>query len=289
MRKVSMHAERDWTPLRDGIVSAGRHIQSSLSAVSCMSPSDLLRFAQHEAKVLMSGEPLRQLVAQMNADSAEIPAEDEFVLGEQVAPITSHTTRSIHLRLPSLLHPLPSCARPGEGGRLKLPDASSPSTYRGSAAHTYLGDKEQVARIAGKQASGVVSKVAASANGKAIRACVPRDAGRELILVAASHEAAGAWLLPGYEPSSTHVYLREDMDLYADIVYDKLEEGAHIHCCSNKDFLEPKVRALMEREAAFRGEGNGEAKLMAWKRNGQWHTECMCARAAEMEANSKGP
>ena len=63
-------------------------------------------------------------------------------------------------------------------------------------------------------------------------------------------------------------------------IYDKLEEGAHIHCCSNKDFLEPKVRALMEREAAFRGEGNGEAKLMAWKRNGQWHTECMCARAA---------
>lgn len=105
MRKVSMHAERDWTPLRDGIVSAGRHIQSSLSAVSCMSPSDLLRFAQHEAKVLMSGEPLRQLVAQMNADSAEIPAEDEFVLGEQVAPITSHTTRVFTCACP------PCCTR----------------------------------------------------------------------------------------------------------------------------------------------------------------------------------
>lgn len=185
--------------------------------------------------------------------------------------------------------PLPwfSHARTGEGGRLKLPDASSPSSYRRGAAHSYIGDKAQVARIAGKHASGVVSKVAASANGKAVRACVPRDPSHELILVAASHEAAGGWLLPGYDQSSTHVYLREDMELHADLVYDKLEQGAHIHCCSNKDFLESSVRAMMEREAAFRGEPDGAAKLMAWKRNGQWHTECMCARAAEIQTDVK--
>ena len=85
------------------------------------------------------------------------------------------------LRLFLLSHGF-SRARSGEGGRLKLPDASSPSPYRlGGAAHSYIGDKAQVARIAGKQASGVVSKIAASANGKAVRACVPRDPSHELI------------------------------------------------------------------------------------------------------------
>lgn len=203
----------------------------------------------------------------------------------------------------------------GDGGRLNLPDACAPTKYCGSAPHTYRADPEQVRRIAGQRASGAVTKVAASVKGKAVRACVPRDPDAEVVIVAAAHDSAGAWLLEGNRQqertdgnadrgrgrglggnsssgggggsgSKQSVYVRDDMELFADIVYDKLESGAHMHCCSSKDFLEPEVISLLEREAQFRGESQAEArrKVAAWKANGQWHTECMCARAAEMQA-----
>ena len=75
--------ERDWTPLRDGVSSAGRILQSSFQAASQLSSSDLFRFAQHEVKSLMSGELLRQFIDQLNAESADAPAEDQFELGKQ--------------------------------------------------------------------------------------------------------------------------------------------------------------------------------------------------------------
>lgn len=75
--------ERDWTPLRDGVRMAGRILQSSFQAASQSSSSDLLRFAQHEVKAVMSGELLRQFIDQLSAEIDDAPAEDQFELGEQ--------------------------------------------------------------------------------------------------------------------------------------------------------------------------------------------------------------
>ena len=73
--------------------------------------------------------------------------------------------------------------------------------------------------------------------------------------------------------------MRDEMDVHADLVYDSLEEGAHLHCCQSKD-LEPLVTALLSDEARWRNE-DVDAKIAEWRANGQWHTECMCQRAAE--------
>jgi len=93
-----------------------------------------------------------------------------------------------------------------------------------------------------------------------------------------SSPASGAWLLPGSDRAES-AYLRDEMDVHADLVYDSLEEGAHLHCCQSKD-LEPLVTALLSDEARWRNE-DVDAKIAEWRANGQWHTECMCQRAAE--------
>lgn len=52
-----------------------------------------------------------------------------------------------------------------------------------------------------------------------------------------------AWVIPSSDESGRHVYVRDNMAVDADIVYDRLEAGAHIHCCSSKG-LAPLVRAM---------------------------------------------
>lgn len=252
----------EWTPIKDGASFIGKHVREGAASVAAASKSDLLRYVQDQAKRIAMGEcrPWQALAQQFESDydDAISPIDDHFLLD-------------------------------GDGGRVSLPD-DEPIAYRGAAPHTYRADPAQVRRIAGKQASGSVSKIAVSANGNAFKACVPRKPSHDLIVVASkshSSSAAGAWLMPGVKQTDdsheTHVYLRDDMELYSDLVYEHLEAGAHIHCCSGKG-LEPEVESLLESEAGFRGlrKADARAKLEEWRKNGQFHTECMCSRASEV-------
>lgn len=69
------------------------------------------------------------------------------------------------------------------------------------------------------------------------------------------------------------------MRIDADLVFERLEAGAHIHCCSSKG-LEPLTSRILSEEAQFRGL-DWRKKLAEWTRNGQIHTECMCKTASE--------
>lgn len=89
----------------------------------------------------------------------------------------------------------------------------------------------------------------------------------------------GAWLLAGADRARTHVHVSDDMRVDADLVFERLEAGAHIHCCSSKG-LEPLTSRILSEEAQFRGL-DWRDKLAEWTRNGQIHTECMCKTASE--------
>ena len=309
---LSMCQKGEWTPLQDSakaIVAACGRMSEQVQEVSS---SDLLRASQQSLRHLFTGGPLTELQAlcrRLIAASETFAPEDQFWLGGPGELENSYRD---------------------DTGSLKLPDVP-PGTgpYRGAAPHTYHASPDQVKRIAGDGAGSAVTKVAVSSNGRALRACVPRDPSVDLIVVAgepaaaprrktgkggarrrkswkrdAGRQGSGAWLVRG--PSGTlsssvaperrgsggggaeeaPAYLRDDMALHADLVYEKLEAGAHLHCCSSKE-LEGKVEELLSREASFRGEA-GKRKLAEWRKQGQWHTECMCAKAAENAAAEGG-
>ena len=88
-----------------------------------------------------------------------------------------------------------------------------------------------------------------------------------------------AWIVRGAADDSDTIYLRDEMVRDADLVYDRLDAGAHLHCCESKD-LEQSVLDILSSEAKLRRE-DLRAKIAAWRRNGQWHTECMCRKASE--------
>ena len=65
--------------------------------------------------------------------------------------------------------------------------------------------------------------------------------------------------------SDADVFMRDDLAVDADLVYDRLEAGARVHVSTD---LEPLVSRVLSDEATLRG-SNGSAKLSEWRRNGQ--------------------
>ena len=92
-----------------------------------------------------------------------------------------------------------------------------------------------------------------------------------------------AWIMPSGHADTRELHLQDDMQRDADLVYERLEQGAHLHCCSSTG-LEPKVARMLVDEAALQGE-DGLEKLAQWQRNGQLHVECMCKRASDTQKN----
>ena len=82
-----------------------------------------------------------------------------------------------------------------------------------------------------------------------------------------------ATLPEGVDTASTRV-VWDEMELDADRVSDRIEQGAHLHCSCNPDVAQ-RVADLLGAEAALRGEDPSE-KLAEWHRAGRWHTSCMC-------------
>ena len=175
-------------------------------------------------------------------------------------------------------------------GRVELPSSAEATIDRRSQPHTFEADKGVTRRVAGPHANGRVSKLEVmQPDGSVYAACVPRGASRDLIVVAKNKQSTGvhqekrlgssAWILQGSDPS--HVYIHDRMDVDADVVLDKLDNGSHIHCCVSKD-MEKVVLAVLNNEAELRGE-DLSSKLRGWQEEGRWHTECMCKSAKSVD------
>ena len=91
-----------------------------------------------------------------------------------------------------------------------------------------------------------------------------------------------AWIIRGEGGREKDLHLHEQLSVDADIVYDRLDEGAHLHCCESKGLAASAARVLAA-EASLRSE-DIQAKLAEWSRKGQLHSECMCQRASEAQA-----
>jgi len=88
-----------------------------------------------------------------------------------------------------------------------------------------------------------------------------------------------AWIIQGEAGKETDLHLRDQLSVDADLIYDRLETGAHLHCCQSKGMDAGVTKSLAD-EAARRSEDIKD-KIMEWQSNGQLHNECMCKRASE--------
>jgi len=71
--------------------------------------------------------------------------------------------------------------------------------------------------------------------------------------------------------SGGKMYIQDKVEEYADEVFAKLDNGAHIYFCGLKGMM-PGILAMLESIAASRGI-NWTEKLKEFKQNGQWHVE----------------
>ena len=184
-------------------------------------------------------------------------------------------------------------------GHVVLPQLDSndeAAPYRRGELHTYDAADEQLARIAGDEAGSKVSKIVVErADGSTYSACVPRDPSVDLIVVAKNRKGGtNAWLVrdgdeEGGTDSSDSLRVRHEMTTDSDLIYDKLERGAHLHCCGSKgEQLEQSVVQSLAEEALMRGE-DARTKLREWQQKGCIHTECMCRKAAEAAEDAADP
>jgi ferredoxin--NADP+ reductase len=67
------------------------------------------------------------------------------------------------------------------------------------------------------------------------------------------------------------MYIQDKVEEYADEIFTKLENGAHMYFCGLKGMM-PGITEMLERVATSKGL-NWPAKLEELKKNGQWHVE----------------
>ena len=70
---------------------------------------------------------------------------------------------------------------------------------------------------------------------------------------------------PDAADHSADVYILDSLEVDADLLFDRLEAGCCIHCCTS---LEPLVTQLLSNEAELR-QSSPRNKLAEWRRNGQ--------------------
>merc|ERR1711988_206878 len=67
------------------------------------------------------------------------------------------------------------------------------------------------------------------------------------------------------------MYIQDKMEEYADEVFSKLDNGAHIYFCGLKGMM-PGIQEMLQRVAGEKGMV-WEDTLKKWKKGGQWHVE----------------
>merc|ERR1711871_1330609 len=67
------------------------------------------------------------------------------------------------------------------------------------------------------------------------------------------------------------MYIQDKVEEYADEVFTKLDNGAHIYFCGLKGMMSG-IQEMLERVAGEKGL-NWEETLKSWKKGGQWHVE----------------
>merc|ERR1712054_315995 len=67
------------------------------------------------------------------------------------------------------------------------------------------------------------------------------------------------------------MYIQDKMKEYADEIFNKLDNGAHIYFCGLKGML-PGITGMLEAVASSKGMEWAD-KLQELKKNGQWHVE----------------
>ena len=67
------------------------------------------------------------------------------------------------------------------------------------------------------------------------------------------------------------MYIQDKVKEYADEVFERMDNGAHMYFCGLKGMM-PGITEMLEGVSAKKGL-NWEDKLGEWKKNGQWHVE----------------
>ena len=67
------------------------------------------------------------------------------------------------------------------------------------------------------------------------------------------------------------MYIQDKVKEYADEVFDRMDNGAHMYFCGLKGMM-PGITEMLEGVSAKKGI-NWEEKLKEWKEKGQWHVE----------------
>lgn len=89
---------------------------------------------------------------------------------------------------------------------------------------------------------------------------IVRDASRGVVVATCCSDSNSGTALEGCD-----VYPLDDLPVDADLVFDRLEAGGFVHCCTD---LEPLLETILRDEAALRGR-DGDGALAEWRRNGQ--------------------
>merc|ERR1712113_144159 len=67
------------------------------------------------------------------------------------------------------------------------------------------------------------------------------------------------------------MYIQDRVEEYADEVFTRMDNGAHIYFCGLKGMM-PGITDMLEKVSSDKGLV-WEDKLKEWKKNGQWHVE----------------
>ena len=67
------------------------------------------------------------------------------------------------------------------------------------------------------------------------------------------------------------MYIQDKVKEYADTIFDKMDNGAHMYFCGLKGMM-PGITEMLE-EVCKKKDLDFEAKLKEWKKAGQWHVE----------------
>merc|ERR1719164_7618 len=81
-----------------------------------------------------------------------------------------------------------------------------------------------------------------------------------------------AWLFLGVANSDGgKMYIQDKVKEYADVIFDKMDNGAHMYFCGLKGMM-PGITGMLEEVCTKKGI-DFESKLKEWKKAGQWHVE----------------
>jgi ferredoxin--NADP+ reductase len=67
------------------------------------------------------------------------------------------------------------------------------------------------------------------------------------------------------------MYIQDKVEEYADDIFNRMENGAHMYFCGLKGMM-PGILEMLEGVCNKKGITWAD-KLKSWKENGQWHVE----------------